>query len=116
MSEPKKPISFWKIAGYSIAASVFVAAVVVALIPQFVRARTYSGGSCIRNLRMIEAAKQQWAWEHHKETNAIPTKADAAQYLKGNLLPRCPKGGNYTIGHVGENPNCTIPDHVLPTP
>jgi chromosome segregation ATPase len=73
--------------------------------------------ACINNLRQIDAAKQQWALEFSKTTDAIPTEQDLTPYIKldasGNI-PRCPSGGVYTIGAVGVQPTCSIPGHVLP--
>lgn len=69
---------------------------------------------CINNLRMIDAAKQQWALENHKPAGALLTAADLAPYLKGQALPTCPAGGVYTLNPVGLAPICSIPGHVLP--
>jgi hypothetical protein len=73
--------------------------------------------ACINNLRQIDAAKQQWALENGKKTGDAVTEADIKPYIKldadGNL-PKCPAGGTYTIGKVGENPTCSIPGHELP--
>ena len=71
---------------------------------------------CINNLRQIDGAKQQWALENHKDTNAIPTIADVAPYLKNNKFLVCPQGGKYTLGRVDEDPTCSIPGDVLPKP
>jgi hypothetical protein len=72
--------------------------------------------ACINNLRQIDAAKQQWALENGKKASDTPTEADIKPYIKldadGNL-PKCPAGGKYTLGKVGENPTCSIPGHVL---
>jgi len=72
--------------------------------------------ACINYLRQIDGAKQQWALENHKDANATPTSADVAPYLKNNQFPVCPAGGKYTIGRISEDPTCSIPGHVLPTP
>jgi RNA polymerase sigma factor (sigma-70 family) len=73
--------------------------------------------SCINNLRLIDAAKMQWALDHDEENANAPTMEDLRPYLgrgaKGEL-PGCPGGGVYTIGKVGEKPTCNIPGHVLP--
>ena len=73
--------------------------------------------ACINNLRMLDAAKQQWALEKSKTADAIPTVQDIMPYLKldanGNI-PACPSGGTYTLNAVGELPSCSIPGHVLP--
>ena len=72
--------------------------------------------ACINNLRQIDAAKQQWALEKGKKVGDPVTEADIKPYIKldanGNL-PKCPAGGKYTIGKVGETPTCSIPGHVL---
>jgi DNA repair exonuclease SbcCD ATPase subunit len=73
--------------------------------------------TCINHLRQIDAAKNQWALENNKTTDAIPTAQDIAPYIKldanGNI-PGCPSGGIYAIGAVGVSPTCSIPGHVLP--
>ena len=82
-------------------------------IPNFVKARsTAQGNSCINNLRQIDGAKEQWALEKNKKTGDAVTEADVAQYIR-NGFPVCPQGGHYTIGSVGENPQCSIPGHSL---
>ena len=86
-------------------------------IPNFVRARTVSqGNSCVNNLRLIDSAKQQWALEHHKRNTDTPTEEDLTPYLgrgPAGQFPRCPQGGTYIIGSVGEKPRCSIPGHEL---
>lgn len=70
--------------------------------------------TCINNLRQIDAAKNQWALEKGKKSGDAVTEADIKPYLRGGVLPRCPAGGTYTIGKVGENPACSIAGHALP--
>ena len=73
--------------------------------------------ACINNLRQIDAAKNEFALEKGKATGYVVTEADIKPYIKldanGNL-PKCPSGGTYTIGKVGETPTCSIPGHELP--
>src|ERR1017187_8860000 len=69
---------------------------------------------CISNLRQIFAAEQQWALEHKKSTNDIPTWAD----LEGHYIlkkPICPSGGTYTLGRIGDYPKCSVSGHELPS-
>jgi hypothetical protein len=91
-----------------------------------------SNDICINNLRIIDAAKNEWALAENKTTNDVPTWEDLKPYLErdpernkpfvkfdpNNNLPICPSGGIYTIGKVGEPTTCsfsnTIPPHVLP--
>ena len=75
--------------------------------PKMVR----SQASCLTELRMIDGAKQEWAREHHKSTNDIPTWSDLAEYFSRREIPRCPAGGSYTIGRVDQLPRCSFPEH-----
>jgi uncharacterized phage infection (PIP) family protein YhgE len=73
--------------------------------------------ACVNNLRLIDAAKQQWALENKKGANDTPTWDDLRPYIghgPQGELPECPDGGVYTIGAVGEKPTCSNPKHVLP--
>jgi hypothetical protein len=82
-------------------------------VPNFVKARAVSQrNACINNLRMIDAAKEQWALEKNKKDGDVPTQEDLLPYLR--TWPVCPGGGTYTIGAIGQPPTCSIPDHKLP--
>ena len=115
--------------------AVVIAAVVIGILAliaahNFVREPSTSpANACINNLREIEGAKEKWILEHHAKTNDVVTLNDIKPYLtpygepngfikldaKGNL-PKCPAGGVYTIGKIGESPTCSVgpPFHVLP--
>jgi prepilin-type N-terminal cleavage/methylation domain-containing protein len=99
-------------------------------IPNFVRARTTSQqNACINNLRLIDAAKQQWALEQHQTTTSVPssTGSDLQPYLghgSSGELPACPadpangwttsySGG---LGDMSTKPTCSIVSstHILP--
>lgn len=84
-------------------------------IPNFVKARqTAQMNACINNLRLIDAAKQQWQLENNKTTNSTPMSVDLQPYMgPGGIWPTCPAGGTYEINAVNESPTCTIPDHAL---
>jgi len=73
--------------------------------------------ACINNLRQIDGAKNEFALEKGKKNGDPVTEADIKPYLKldanGNI-PKCPGGGKYTIGKVGESPTCSIAGHALP--
>jgi len=98
-----------------------LAVVLVAIVaPNFIRARaTSSQAACINNLRQIDGAKNEWAIENGKTNGVVATENDIKPYIKldskGNI-PKCPSGGIYTIGKVGENPTCSIggPSHSMP--
>ena len=69
--------------------------------------------TCINNLRQIDGAKQQWALEKNKATDAVPTERDLLPYLKDGIFPVCPEGGSYSINSVDALPTCTVAGHVL---
>jgi hypothetical protein len=87
-------------------------------IPNFVRARdTAQMNMCINNLRQIDGAKNEWALENNKTNGAPVTAADIKPFLKlktNEDFLKCPAGGTYTIGPVGESPTCSVPKHKLP--
>jgi hypothetical protein len=87
-------------------------------IPNFVKARTTSQqNACINNLRLFDAAKQQWALENKKQSTDTPAMSDLRPYLgrgANGEMPVCPAGGTYTLGTVGEKPTCSHPGHELP--
>jgi len=104
--------------------ALFVLPLMMAIaIPNFVKARaTSQANACINNLRQIDAAKNEWALENNKTNGTPVTVADIKPFIKldasGNL-PKCPAGGTYTIGVIGEPPTCSLgttvtPAHVLP--
>ena len=60
--------------------------------------------ACINNLRMLDAAKQQWALEKNKTATDVPTAQDLLPYFKDNLFPTCPDGGTYTLNSLATCP------------
>jgi hypothetical protein len=117
---------------YLIIAGVIFLLFAILAIPNFVRdPSTSPANACINNLRQIDIAKNQWALEHNAKSNDVVTINDIRPYIerernnpyikldaKGDL-PKCPSGGIYTIGKIGEPPTCSlgtnvIPAHVLP--
>ena len=79
--------------------------------------RTSAHNYCVNNLRQIDGAKDQWAIEHHAHDGDLVVLEEVAGYIKGNVIPKCPEGGKYQLGRLGENPTCSIggPYHSLPT-
>jgi hypothetical protein len=62
--------------------------------------------ACMNNLRMIEAAKAQWAIENSKPNGSVATWPDLQPFLP--QAPRCPQGGQYLLGTVGDMPRCSL--------
>jgi prepilin-type N-terminal cleavage/methylation domain-containing protein len=94
-------------------------------IPNFIRARaTAQTSECIDNLRLIDAAKQQWSLEKGQVGTALPLGTDIQPYLgRGNgELPTCPADPQQTFTTSYNVNNCQTPPacinvpatHVLP--
>lgn len=83
------------------------------MIPNFVKARTRSSVSaCYANLKMLDGAKDSWAWENKKHDSDIPTITDISgptNYLRD--IPQCPATGVYLLGRVDQKPRCSDPNH-----
>ncbi len=79
--------------------------------PNYVKARENTRAACcLANLKMIEAAKEQWALENRAPSSATPTETDlygSGAYLQNT--PSCPSGGTYTIGALSTRPTCKYP-------
>src|ERR1035438_162091 len=93
------------------------------VVPVFIHAHstTAAGPPCMEHLRQFDAAKNQWAVEHNKASQDIPTWNDIRPYFPArwsNSIPVCPDGGTYTLGRVGESPTCSLGEkqfgHKLP--
>jgi competence protein ComGC len=98
-----------------------IAFIVLVSVPNYVGSRISPSNACINNLRIIDAAKQEWAIEN-KITNGetVVTEAQILNYLgRVGKMPKCPSGGKYTIGKLSEVPTCSLgtnisQGHILP--
>ncbi|MCX6366098.1 MAG: prepilin-type N-terminal cleavage/methylation domain-containing protein [Armatimonadetes bacterium] len=69
--------------------------------------------SCIRNLRQIDSAKEQYAMDNRLVQGAtMPALSvfcgvGTATYIKGGT-PACPRGGTYTVNSLGTDPTCSV--------
>jgi Mg-chelatase subunit ChlD len=77
------------------------------LTPNFTKARSTSQeNAIINNLRLLDSSKQQWALEHQKSANAVPTSQDITPYFgrgENGEFPAMP-GVTYHLGSVGQAP------------
>lgn len=108
-------------AGFTLVEIMIVVAIIGLLaaiaVPNFVQARTSARTSaCINNLRLVDAAKEQWALANNANDGDPVAESGAnsiLDYLKGNIMPQCPAGGEYTVGAVSEPPVCDVEGHEL---
>ncbi len=111
----KSRIVLYSIVGF------FLSAFCLIMIPAPTGRRPSLQNRCINNLRQIEGAKQQWALEKEKPTNATPTINDLVEYLwrgtptleEVQTKMRCPSRGKLTIKQVWLAPTCSVTNHVL---
>jgi hypothetical protein len=69
---------------------------------------------CVNNLQMIEGEKKIWAVQSQKKAGDTPTDGDL--FGVGHTFtarPKCPKGGVYTIGAIGQTPTCSVQGHLF---
>src|ERR1044071_197784 len=67
---------------------------------------------CVNNLRIIDAAIQQWALDNRKPPGTKVTPADLSRYLPNGVMPNCPGGGVYNLGGVNIPTTCSLPAHA----
>ena len=67
--------------------------------------------ACINNLRYIDDAKRQWAYDHKIAGKATVTWDDILRYMK--LKPECPRGGVYALNPIGTLPTCSVREHSI---
>jgi hypothetical protein len=113
----KKTGLWWRIGCVISALGLSMALMILGLlaaiaIPSFARAREVSQmNACVINLRAIKTAKQEFATANGLSPGQAVTEEQLAPYL---CLPgafnkkKCPGGGTYTVGVVGEEPQCSV--------
>src|ERR1051325_6703062 len=95
--------SAWLALGGGVAGMLFVFAIAQLAFPRI--RSTASNNPCIDNLRRIDGAKQQWAFDLGKPSNAVPSWSDISHYFIRE--PVCPQGGHYVLRAVYETPLCS---------
>ena len=78
--------------------------------------RGVQGVYCINNLRQIDAAKQQFALETGRTNGPIDTAQLHSLYFHHGEPPRCPSGGTYFYGDIGQVPLCSLSTNAAPAP
>lgn len=114
------------VAALTLAPAASVGMLAAIAVPSFMKARTNAGKSaCMNNLRLIDAAKENYAIDHGGTNGMALTWDNVAVYMK-DVTNRCscpsaPAGkrslNNYRMGRIGEDPKCLVdPSHSLSAP
>ena len=64
-------------------------------------------GACINNLKKIDGAKSQWAFENRKNSTDVPQMTEIVPYLQHDTTPLCPADGTYRLRRVSRQPTCS---------
>ncbi len=82
------------------------------LLPALNQARNRAHSiQCRANLRQIDIAKKAWANANNSTADTVPTTEDLKPYLGNPNGFACPKGGQYQINSMNQNPSCSYPGH-----
>ena len=87
---------------------VFIIGLLIAvLVPNFIRARaTTFTNKCVNNLRLIQAAKENYALENPISYSTVPTVDDIRIYMKNGEMPSEPTGSTYSIKAINTGATC----------
>lgn len=86
-----------------------IALLAVIAIPNFLKARNSARvKACLSNLRVLDTAKTQWAFDAKQANNAVPASTDIIPYLRDGRMPDCPANGSYRIRRLLRQPNCSL--------
>ena len=89
----------------------FVASIIFMWPPVVNRGRPKAATSaCLKNLRIINSAKEQWAAATGMTNGTEVVIAEVNRYIKGGKTPLCPDHGTYTYGVIGVLPTCSLGD------
>jgi prepilin-type N-terminal cleavage/methylation domain-containing protein len=93
---------------------VIIGVLLAMAVPNFLTSRSSAQTkTCLTNLQHIAHAKEQLAAEQKLNDGDAVAWADLVNdFLK--VQPACPADGDYTIGAIGEIPQCSVTGHSLP--
>ncbi len=74
-------------------------------------AKIRSGPGCSFYLKQIQLAKMIYAEQHGVTNVTVFSREQLLAYGFGGKWPKCPRGGEYSIGALHESPRCSCPEH-----
>lgn len=76
---------------------------------------TGSVAICRANLRFLDAAKEALGMSGGMANGAAVRPEELSGWTSGGLASvKCPAGGEYRLNALGEDPECSLPEHRLP--
>jgi competence protein ComGC len=89
----------------------------VVSIPNYIKSRDQAQrATCVRNLKIIEHAVQEWAFIERKQATDTYSLTDPflLAFFRGSRLPECPGGGAYQAStDISGVPTCGHAGHTL---
>ena len=86
-----------------------IALLAVIAIPNFLKAHNSARvKACLSNLRVLDTAKTQWAFDAKQATSARPATTDVIPYLRAGGMPSCPADGTYRLRSLARQPICSL--------
>jgi hypothetical protein len=95
-----------------IAAIAITLVVFIWILPRLVRSNGIDQSAwCSQNIRQIDAAIAQWAFDKHLTKGTSVTTNDIQAFFPEGF-PQCPIGGHYIFSKVGELTACSMPTNT----
>jgi prepilin-type N-terminal cleavage/methylation domain-containing protein len=88
------------------------------VMPTFLKAkRTTNTRMCIKNMQVIDTAKNEWVMENGLAGSAVPNAGDLIGYMRSSTFPTCPEGADpYQMTSADTKTECpnvgSFGDHV----
>jgi hypothetical protein len=65
--------------------------------------------ACVNNMRIIDSAKELATIESSLDVGATIPNSELSEFIKGGVPALvCPKGGQYALGLLGQEPECSV--------
>jgi hypothetical protein len=104
----KRILKVFAVLGLSIF-GLLVTLLIINIIGAHVRAyRIRDRQNCINNMRIIQAAKDDWAKQHGATNGVLVTEANIKPFLISGTFRECKVDGKYSLQPIGTAPTCSV--------